>query len=67
MSTTRTTALRCLALAQLRLTSTDDAALTDARDYVAKALFEIEGLRLPHLDPVAVALRKLVDGAGEGR
>ena len=56
MTATRTTAHRCLALAQLRLTATDEAALTDARDYVAKALFEIEGLRPPRADPVAVAL-----------
>jgi len=64
MSTTRTTAQRCLALAQLRLTSTDDQALTDARDYVAKALFEIEGLRMPFADSCKDVLGKLLKGEG---
>ena len=56
MTTTRTTAQRLLALAQLRLTSVDEAALLDARDYVARALFELEHLRGPDLDPIAVVL-----------
>jgi len=61
------TAMRCLALAQLRLTSTDDAALTDARDYAARALFELEHLRDPLVDPVAVAIGRACRGTeGEG-
>lgn len=62
----RTTAQRCLALAQLRLTSTDEAALLDARDYVVKALFEIEGLRLPPADPIAAVLGRALNTAKEG-
>jgi hypothetical protein len=48
--------MRCLALAQLRLTSTDEAALTDAADYLARAMVEVEALRHPGCDPVSVAL-----------
>lgn len=56
MSTQKVTAMRCLALAQLRLTSTDDQALADAAGYLARAAAEVEALRHPGQDPVAVAL-----------
>lgn len=55
---------RTLGLAVSRVGCTDPEALTDARDLVARALFEIEGLRLPHVDPVSVALARLVKGEG---
>ncbi len=56
MSPPRQTALRMVANAQLRLLSTDDASLTDARDFLARALFEVEHLRDPHQDPVGMVL-----------
>jgi hypothetical protein len=60
LSPNKTTAMRCLALAQLRLTSTDEAALVDAADYLARALVEVEALRFPGVDPVRVAIGRAV-------
>lgn len=62
----RTTAQRCLALAQLRLTATDEQAMGDAADYTRKALDAIDSLRPPHADPVAVALGRVLKTKAEG-
>ncbi len=66
MTTSRTTAVRCLALAQLRLTATDDQSLSDAAAYARKALDAIEDVRAPGHDPVAVALGRALKAKGDG-
>ena len=64
MSSPRQRAMRLVAHAQLRLLSCDEQSLTDARDYLARALFEVEHLRDPHRDSVAEVLGRAMKGEG---
>ena len=56
--TTRQTALRHVAHANLRLLSFDDESLADAAAYLCRALAAVESLRFPHEDTVAELLGK---------
>ena len=56
--TSRQTALRHVAHAQLRLLSHDDASLADAAGYLCRALAAVEALRFPMQDTVAEVLTK---------
>jgi hypothetical protein len=64
MSTSRQQALRHVAHAQLRLLSCDEQSLTDARDHLARALFEVEHLRAPHQDPLSAVLGRALKTEG---
>jgi len=57
---------RTISLAGARACCHDPEAFTDACDLLSKALVELEALRFPMVDPVAVAIGRACQAKPEG-